>query len=60
MLVRLVTYVIQFFSCCRPQLADDVKVGYFNIDRACQTHQPDVVQLKEMTQVVQGLIKVKI
>lgn len=44
---------------CRPALADDVKVGYFNIDRACQTHQTDVVQLKEMTEVVQGLIKVE-
>jgi len=42
----------------RPALADEVKVGFFNLDRACQTQQTDIIQLKEMTNVLQVLIKV--
>ncbi|XP_067941576.1 uncharacterized protein C10orf67, mitochondrial-like isoform X2 [Watersipora subatra] len=41
----------------RPALADDVKVGFFNLDRSCQTQQTDIVQLKEMTDVLHLLIK---
>ena len=44
----------------RPALADDVKVGFFNLDRACQTEQTDIIQLKEMTDVLLALIKVSL
>ncbi|XP_071803474.1 uncharacterized protein [Asterias amurensis] len=41
----------------RPSIADQQKVGFFSQDRATQTERSDIVNLKEMTQDIQGLLK---
>lgn len=48
--------VLTFSS--RPDLADQHKVGFFGLDRASQTDVTEVVDLKEMTEVLQVLLKV--
>ena len=47
------------FSCLtRPTLADDLKVGFFSLDRTTQTEESEIVHLKQMTDVVQQLLQV--
>ena len=41
----------------RPSLADQQKVGFFTLDRCSQTEVTEVVELKDMTEVLQLLIK---
>ncbi|XP_052248304.1 uncharacterized protein C10orf67, mitochondrial-like isoform X2 [Dreissena polymorpha] len=41
----------------RPDLADQHKVGFFGLDRASQTDVTEVLDLKEMTEVLQILLK---
>ncbi|KAL4222964.1 hypothetical protein ACF0H5_019005 [Mactra antiquata] len=41
----------------RPDLADQPKVGFFGLDRASQTDVTEVVDLKEMTEVIQILLQ---
>ena len=41
----------------RPSLADQHKVGFFTLDRCSQTEVTEVVELKDMTEVLQLLLK---
>ncbi|KAJ8314138.1 hypothetical protein KUTeg_008699 [Tegillarca granosa] len=41
----------------RPSLADQHKVGFFSLDRCSQTEITEVVDLKEMTEVIQILLQ---
>ncbi|XP_022086774.1 uncharacterized protein C10orf67, mitochondrial-like isoform X2 [Acanthaster planci] len=41
----------------RPSIADQQKVGFFSQDRATQTERSDIINLKEMTKDIQGLLK---
>ncbi|RUS72495.1 hypothetical protein EGW08_019749, partial [Elysia chlorotica] len=41
----------------RPALADSAKVGFFSLDRASQTEVTEIVDLKEMTEVLQILLQ---
>ncbi|XP_067649451.1 uncharacterized protein C10orf67, mitochondrial-like isoform X2 [Haliotis asinina] len=41
----------------RPALADQQKIGFFSLDRASQTEITEVVDLKEMTEVLQILLQ---
>ncbi|XP_046580568.1 uncharacterized protein C10orf67, mitochondrial-like isoform X2 [Haliotis rubra] len=41
----------------RPALADQQKIGFFSLDRASQTEITEVVDLKEMTEVLQVLLQ---
>ncbi|XP_048237169.1 uncharacterized protein C10orf67, mitochondrial-like isoform X3 [Haliotis rufescens] len=41
----------------RPALADQQKIGFFSLDRASQTDITEVVDLKEMTEVLQVLLQ---
>ncbi|XP_052096166.1 myosin-2 heavy chain, non muscle-like isoform X4 [Mytilus californianus] len=41
----------------RPSLADHHKVGFFTLDRCSQTDVTEVVELKDMTEVLQLLLK---
>ncbi|KAK7109457.1 uncharacterized protein C10orf67, mitochondrial-like isoform X2 [Littorina saxatilis] len=41
----------------RPTLADEQKIGFFSLDRAAQTEVTEVVDLKEMTEVLQILLQ---
>ncbi|XP_074624164.1 uncharacterized protein LOC141882136 isoform X3 [Acropora palmata] len=40
----------------RPSLADQIRVGYFSQDRSAQTNVSEIIQLKEMTEVLQNLV----
>ncbi|CAC5387599.1 unnamed protein product [Mytilus coruscus] len=44
----------------RPSLADHHKVGFFTLDRCSQTDVTEVVELKDMTEVLQLLLKVSL
>jgi len=39
-------------------LADDQKVGFFRLDRTTQTEESEIVDLKEMTKIIQQLLEV--
>lgn len=41
----------------RPSIADQVHIGYFSQDRSSQTEVSEVAQLKEMTEVLQNLVR---
>ncbi|XP_025096569.1 uncharacterized protein C10orf67, mitochondrial-like isoform X2 [Pomacea canaliculata] len=41
----------------RPALADAQKIGFFSLDRASQTEVTEIVDLKEMTEVLQILLQ---
>merc|ERR1719239_717282 len=41
----------------RPALADSNKMGFFSLDRASQTETTEIVDLKEMTEVLQILLQ---
>ncbi|GFO34239.1 golgin subfamily a member 6-like protein 22 isoform x3 [Plakobranchus ocellatus] len=41
----------------RPALADSAKIGFFSLDRASQTEVTEIVDLKEMTEVLQILLQ---
>lgn len=41
----------------RPALADSTKIGFFSLDRASQTETSEIVDLKEMTEVLQILLQ---
>ncbi|XP_078378703.1 uncharacterized protein LOC144661746 isoform X4 [Oculina patagonica] len=41
----------------RPSIADQVRVGYFSQDRSSQTEVSEIAQLKEMTEVLQNLVR---
>ncbi|XP_069110689.1 uncharacterized protein C10orf67, mitochondrial-like isoform X2 [Argopecten irradians] len=41
----------------RPSLADQHKVGFFTLDRCSQTDVTEVVDLKEMTEIIQILLQ---
>lgn len=47
-------------SIFRPDLADQPKVGFFGLDRASQTDVTEIVDLKEMTEVIQILLQVNL
>ena len=47
-----------FVTFSRPSLADQLKIGFFSLDRATQTQASEIIDLKEMTQVIQQLLKV--
>ena len=49
---------IVYFVQCRPSIADQVRVGYFSQDRSAQTEVSEIAQLKEMTEVLQNLVRV--
>ncbi|KAJ7346448.1 hypothetical protein OS493_040260, partial [Desmophyllum pertusum] len=40
-----------------PSIADQVRVGYFSQDRSSQTEVSEIAQLKEMTEVLQNLVR---
>ena len=44
--------------CYRPSIADQVHIGYFSQDRSSQTEVSEIAQLKEMTEVLQNLVRV--
>ena len=46
------------FFYYRPSIADQVHVGYFSQDRSSQTDVSEIAQLKEMTEVLQKLVRV--
>jgi len=46
------------FVSCRPSIADQVRIGYFSQDRSSQTEVSEIAQLKEMTEVLQNLVRV--
>ena len=52
--------IITIYICFRPSIADQQKVGFFSQDRATQTAESEIVNLKEMTDVIQTLLKVGI
>ncbi|XP_073236760.1 uncharacterized protein [Porites lutea] len=41
----------------RPSIADQVHIGYFSQDRSSQTEVSEIAQLKEMTEVLQNLVR---
>lgn len=41
----------------RPSIADQVHIGYFGQDRSSQTEVSEIAQLKEMTEVLQNLVR---
>ncbi|XP_035827039.1 uncharacterized protein C10orf67, mitochondrial isoform X2 [Aplysia californica] len=41
----------------RPALADNAKIGFFSLDSASQTEVTEIVDLKEMTEVLQILLQ---
>ncbi|KAH9520199.1 hypothetical protein Btru_060252 [Bulinus truncatus] len=41
----------------QPTLSDQAKIGFFSLDRACQTEVTEIIDLKDMTQVLQTLLK---
>ncbi|ESP01193.1 hypothetical protein LOTGIDRAFT_172717 [Lottia gigantea] len=41
----------------RPSLADQQKIGFFSLDRGSQTELTEVLDLKEMTEVIQILLQ---
>ena len=43
---------------CSPSISDKTRAGYFSQDCASQTEKSDVVNLKEVTHMVQILVKV--
>ena len=47
-------------SCSRPSLADKLRVGYFSMDRACQTEESDIIDLKETTALLSTLVQVNL
>ena len=47
------------FDFYRPSIADQVHIGYFSQDRSSQTEVSEVAQLKEMTEVLQNLVRVR-
>ena len=50
--------IIDDFFTFRPDLADQHKVGFFGLDRGSQTNVTEIVDLKEMTEVLQILLQV--
>ena len=50
-------YCTTWFSF-RPALADQLKIGFFSLDRATQTEVSEIIDLQEMTNLVQQLLKV--
>lgn len=55
-------FVLSLVLSClfsRPDLADQHKVGFFGQDRSSQTDLTEIVDLKEMTEVLQILLQVK-
>ncbi|KAK7011700.1 golgin subfamily A member 6-like protein 6 [Biomphalaria glabrata] len=40
----------------RPALSDQAKIGFFSLDRACQTEVTEILDLKDMTKVLQTLL----
>ncbi|XP_052248307.1 uncharacterized protein C10orf67, mitochondrial-like isoform X5 [Dreissena polymorpha] len=55
---EILTGVARYRSIgCGPDLADQHKVGFFGLDRASQTDVTEVLDLKEMTEVLQILLK---
>lgn len=47
------------FDFYRPSIADQVHIGYFSQDRSSQTEVSEIAQLKEMTEVLQNLVRVR-
>eukprot|EP00112_Aurelia_sp_Birch-Aquarium-sp1_P017336 Seg4002.4 transcript_id=Seg4002.4/GoldUCD/mRNA.D3Y31 product="putative protein C10orf67 mitochondrial" protein_id=Seg4002.4/GoldUCD/D3Y31 len=45
------------YSDLRPSLADKLRVGYFSMDRACQTQESDIIDLKETTALLSTLVQ---
>eukprot|EP00794_Sanderia_malayensis_P003607 gene3607-4116_t len=45
------------FGDLRPSLAHQVRVGYFSMDRACQTEHSDIIKLKETTKLLKSLVQ---
>eukprot|EP00795_Rhopilema_esculentum_P013932 gene13932-4884_t len=45
------------FASIRPCLADKLRVGYFSMDRACQTEQSEIIDLKETTGLLTSLVQ---
>ena len=40
---------------CRPSISDQQKVGFFRQDRAAQTQESEILELKQMTIVLQSV-----
>ena len=48
-------YLIIFY---RPSLAESQKIGFFSLDRATQTHDTEIIDMKQMTESVHELLEV--
>lgn len=54
-------FLLEYFSrtpdndLFRPALADEQKIGFFSLDRSCQTEETEIIDLKEMTKVITQL-----
>ena len=57
-LLKSKMHVNPFCNVYRPTMADDLKVGFFSLDRATQTEESEIIDLKEMTEIIQQLLKV--
>ena len=42
----------------RPSLAEEQKIGFFSQDRCTQTEETEVIDLKEMTEIIEQLLEV--
>ena len=60
MLIFRVKHDLLHFLSNRPDLADQHKVGFFGLDRTSQTDVTEIVDLKEMTEVLQILLQVSL
>lgn len=54
----LLAYKLVVYFYCRPSLADQIRVGCFSQDRSAQTNVSEIIQLKEVTEVLQNLVSV--
>lgn len=51
----MIMNILEFF---RPTLADEQKIGFFSLDRTTQTEESEIIELKDMTNVIQQLLDV--
>lgn len=43
----------------RPNVADEQKIGFFSLDRATQTEDSEILDLKQMTDIIRTLTEVQ-
>ena len=56
--LQMMYWFSSFLFYFRPTLADQVRIGYFSMDRACQTEESEIIDLKETTNLMSNLVQV--